>query len=424
MQHKTIILILTLMLLQTSGCKKNAPPEIVDGELSGWINDSQSQQPVSGARVLILKAGMYEPVAIVNTDTTGYYTATIPAGTYQLIIHLQGYSTYPPGFIQYESFVVGRGHTTHANFVLLPHENNQTGYITGKVTSQNGVVPGALVVAEANNRGDVIISDHTGNFLIPNIGAGSYTLSAWKAGYNTNTVTTNVIAGKMSAADVEMQQNATGKLSGSVEFKLTDSAEIHLALLHPISGHLIPGLTTNYTSGVYTISRVPDGTFQLIIAYKNDKKVGDTYDLTVEGDILLTFTGGKLERDVTVIPSVALESPTNTPLSPIPETVNSSMPTLKWKSYSGADHYVVEVSRIDKGVIWGGFSNNYNIKNNSYPASQTIVYFNTDGNATEPLRNGYLYRFSVYACIHDTTAANGFRIISKSEEQMGLFIKH
>ncbi|HEY0635412.1 MAG TPA: carboxypeptidase regulatory-like domain-containing protein, partial [Gammaproteobacteria bacterium] len=74
-------------------------------------------------------------------------------------------------------------------------------------------------------------------------------------------------------------------------------------------------------------------------------------------------------------------------------------------------------------VIWGGFSGSYDatLKNIVIPAAETSIVFNTDYTATSALLPGHVYRWRIYASKDDVKEATGWKLISVSEDQQGLF---
>jgi hypothetical protein len=71
-------------------------------------------------------------------------------------------------------------------------------------------------------------------------------------------------------------------------------------------------------------------------------------------------------------------------------------------------------------VIWGGFNDDYTEKKVSVSKSQTSVTYNFDGSATGGLEAGKIYRWRVYASKDSTQEPTGWKLISVSEDQMGI----
>jgi hypothetical protein len=115
-----------------------------------------------------------------------------------------------------------------------------------------------------------------------------------------------------------------------------------------------------------------------------------------------------------------LTSPTNAASSIQPLAVTSTTPTFSWSAYSSTDNYVIEVSDINGNVIWGGFKNNGTVMNFAIPKTTTSLAYNSNGTATQPLQNGQIYRWRIYASKNDSSDSRGWKLISVSEEQQGL----
>jgi hypothetical protein len=95
--------------------------------------------------------------------------------------------------------------------------------------------------------------------------------------------------------------------------------------------------------------------------------------------------------------------------------------TFTWAQYASADNYVIEVTNQAGRVIWGGFSNDWTSRNVLLPKTQTSVAFNSDNKATESLVVGKVYRWKVYVSKSDSQEPLGWKLISASEDQQGMF---
>ena len=115
-------------------------------------------------------------------------------------------------------------------------------------------------------------------------------------------------------------------------------------------------------------------------------------------------------------------SPTNLPSNTIPSEISGLTPTFSWEAYPSASDYVVEVSDANGNIIWGGIDRTESIpvKNVVVPSSQTSVVFDYDGTATQSLEPGKVYRWRVFVSKDDKQSTSGWRLISVSEDQLGL----
>jgi TonB-dependent receptor len=90
-------------------------------------------------------------------------------------------------------------------FCLLPTNAQEArGTISGSVRdSSNGVLVGALV--EIQPTGKRAVSDNQGQFRIPDVAAGQYTLSTTYVGFSASSTSVTVAAGQVANADVSMK---------------------------------------------------------------------------------------------------------------------------------------------------------------------------------------------------------------------------
>jgi hypothetical protein len=105
----------------------------------------------------------------------------------------------------------------------------------------------------------------------------------------------------------------------------------------------------------------------------------------------------------------------------VPVEVSTTTPTFKWSAYPSTSDYVIEVTDATTGaVIWGGFTNTAGtITKNIVLANPSVIY-NSDSKAKANLVSGKVYRWRVFASKNDAQQATGWKLISASEDQMGL----
>jgi hypothetical protein len=251
--------------------------------------------------------------------------------------------------------------------------------------------------------------------------AGSYTVKGWKSKLSSDEVNTTVIANTESDnVNITATIGVSGSVSGSITFLATGNIEVDVALTHPITGETVPGLSTLTSSGSYGIGDVADGMYLARATYANDGKVMDPDWIVKNGEPFVTVGGGAASRDFSVTGSVEVLSPSNPSTTTIPAEISSTTPTFEWTSYSSTTDYVIEVIDANGNLIWGGFSNQWTVKNITIPSSQTSIAFNSDGNATAALEAGQVYRWRIYAS-KDAGGGSSWNLISSSEDQMGLF---
>jgi hypothetical protein len=149
------------------------------GIVSGTVKDQTTNQPIAGA---LVKVGS----AFVNTtDSNGYYSIYAVAATYTVTASARGYATKSQSSVK-----VDEGKTTTVNFLLQPVP---PGSIIGNVTDvkTGQAIVGAVVKADGYSN----TTDANGNYILPNLPAGTYTVSASASGFVGDSMTLGVPSG-------------------------------------------------------------------------------------------------------------------------------------------------------------------------------------------------------------------------------------
>ena len=404
------------------GCKKDDEPVQTTGTLKGQVVDQQTATPLAEVRIIVFDANTNNPVgSSLLTGADGNYSIELPAGNYYLKLFKQGYENIPGREISAIPQQVVVGQVAEQPYRMSKSEVTNGGYISGKVTANGTPVNGALVVA-TGPAGASSVTDKDGNYFIYNLVAGSYTVKGWSSGYNSAEATAAVTANAEAAGiNLTLTAGTPGAVSGQVAFLATTNVTVDVTLIHPATREPIPGLAAiTDAAGAYSIPNVPNGTYITRASYRNDSKVMDPDWIIKNGEPTVTVSGGAATRNFSVTGAVEPASPTNAPTTVEPVAVSGTTPTFTWQPYSSTEDYVIEVTDANGKVIWGGFSNNYTVKNIVIPKAQLSIQFNADGKATQALAVGSVYRWKVYASKNDVKEATGWKLISVTEDQRGL----
>jgi galactose oxidase-like protein/carboxypeptidase family protein len=181
------------------------------------------------------------------TNSSGAYTLNgVPASTVQLTASFSSYTD------AHQTVTVPASGSVTANFVLT---STWTGTLQGSVT--NSVTGAAISGAKiAVNNGAVTLTDSTGSYKMTNVAPGSYTLTASASGYGSATSTVSVGTNATVNASFKLTPNSSaGTVTGKVT-NISNGAAIYGATVK-YSG----ASTTTNTSGIYTLSGVPAGTY-------------------------------------------------------------------------------------------------------------------------------------------------------------------
>jgi hypothetical protein len=346
-------------------------------------------------------------------------------GTYYLNLSKQGYNSIPFSGITPVPVTVDAGIETTNDYQLQPSSVTNGGSLTGKVTSGGNGIGGVLVVAGDATKGYSSVTATDGTYYIYNVPAGTYQVKGYLSNYNSAALSVAVTAGAETLGNnIALTSGAGGTVSGLVSFLATNNGEVSVTLTNPLTKETIPGLVTKTQGGTYSITKVPDGTYIVRATYSNDDYVVDPDWILKNGEPTVTLSGNSVKQDFSVTGAVKLVSPTNDMTTARPIEIASSSPVFTWLAYSSTSDYVVEVSDINGNVIWGGFTKNGATitKNISVPKEQLSITFNSDGKATSTLKSNNIYRWRVYSSKDDNSSSTGWKLISVSEDQRGLFL--
>jgi hypothetical protein len=426
MKRKIALFLIFPTLLWISSCKKSADPAPTVGTLTGTITKLNTTTKLSNVKLIVFDANTNAPVgASVTTDANGNYTISLNPGSYYAKVSGQGYDDIPSRGISAIPFDITTGVTTRNDYQMNASTLTNAGFISGKITTGGTALGGVLVVASDGTNAYSSLSDSQGNYTIFNVPANTYSVQGWIASYNSNQANATVASGSETAnTHLSLTAGASGTVTGTITFLATTAVEVDVALTHPITHETIPGLSTMTAASNYTILKVPTGTFLARATYRNDDRVVDPDWILKNGEPTVTVSTSSIQRNFSLTGSMTLSSPTNAATSNQPFSVTSTTPTFSWNAYPSTNDYVIEVTNSNGKVIWGGFSGSgvTLTKKVSLPSSQTSVVFNYDGQATESLQPGRVYRWKVYASKNDNTNIPAWKLISSSEDQRGLII--
>ena len=425
---------LTLLLAITTGCFNDgswAPP--MPGTLDLTIVDGSST-PVSGigqANVLVFDATSGDPVGNLTSDNNGRINEKADAGSYQLRISANGFSSSPPPGIPPIPLQIVSNQTTSVTITLYPLDNaDSLGTISGTVsdTSGNGIA-GALVVAEIGATSIATTSAGDGSYLLHNVPAGDASLTAFIGGFNFAVIDPVTVTAGATSTDqnIAAESLATGIINGSISFTATTAAVVDVTLLHPGSREVIPGMRTfiDVNAGnSYEMTDIPNGHFEIIASLENDGYVLDPDTAVTQGIPTVDINADTVTKSFKVTGAIELDTPATPVGNIIPEL--SSIPSFEWhqaSSYSNVSEYVVEVVDESGSTIWGGFDSVTGLPNLTVAKSDPVsIGYNSDGTATlATLEEGRYYQLRIYASKDDNTAPLGFKLISATETLDGIF---
>ncbi len=153
------------------------PPPVLAGAIQGFVRDAVTATGIAGARV---QAGS----AATQTDSSGAYRLSLPAGSYSVTASASGYAS------QTQSATVLPQVAVTLNFALSPT------LITGRVLdSVTGLgIPNATVSLSPG--GMTTAADLSGNFSFSGVNPGTYTITAAAPTYSPASQTVTAVVGQ------------------------------------------------------------------------------------------------------------------------------------------------------------------------------------------------------------------------------------
>ncbi|MFZ5798973.1 MAG: carboxypeptidase-like regulatory domain-containing protein, partial [Thermodesulfobacteriota bacterium] len=193
-----LALLCSLFLLVWSGGGFAAKPLPTTGTLKGKVTVNGTNTAIAGATV---SASGAAGVFTVTTGSRGTYALSLPAGGYNVTASAPGYTaaTLPA--------TIMAGATSVLNFALNTTVAT-TGTISGTVT--NGVTGAAIAGAQLSTAtgGYTAVTDSAGAYLINEVTAGSYTLTASAEGYDSLALPATVQTGAVTTVDFALAAQA------------------------------------------------------------------------------------------------------------------------------------------------------------------------------------------------------------------------
>jgi hypothetical protein len=224
------------------------------GQISGLVTDTSTHAPLANAQVVVTNVAATTdttplPVRACQTDMAGSYTVdALPEGAYLVTVNKGGYATATL------DLTVSAGATT-AGDVALQAATTSTGSVAGSVTSTNtdgAVVPvsGVFIVLTSSTSGaqpPIVAMPATatsasnqsialyptigpswqqyytytaddGSYHLDGVPAGSYTATAMRSGFNSQSQSVTIVAKQTTALSftLTMQVIPMGTISGTV----------------------------------------------------------------------------------------------------------------------------------------------------------------------------------------------------------------
>lgn len=395
-----------LICLSCGGEEENTPPP---PKLEVRIKDAVTGAPVGSAYVLPSLGGVSQPMQ--RADASGVWSGEVTVGQHEVRVSAPGYLPQPGPFGAPPSTTVGPGQTGVIEVELDPRSSTEPGSIEGRVTRAGSAVAGVLVVASATVE-RAGLTDAEGRFVLLDLPLGDYRVEARLAGHVAAPLeSVRISAGAPGEANLELSAAAGVTLVGTLR---AGASETTVHLVHAATGEPVPGLAGPASpSAGFSLSGVPPGRYRIRGFLEPDAQVLDP-DLIRQQE--------ELEFSIAEAAPATVELPAAASIELLAPTGSSTVgteATFRWAAHPEATFYVVEVRNAEGQLVWGGFDARGTPRFRVLGSSTSIRY-GAQGNPTESLAPGRLYRFRVYAGL-DVTTGEIFKLIGASEELAGQF---
>jgi hypothetical protein len=239
------------------------------GTLAGTVTDALTGNPVAGATV------SYPGTSTLTNSSGAYSLLKAPLGSYQLSFDAPGYTS------QSETVTVNPAATTTQGESLAPLAGSVSGVVTD--ASSGSLLEGATV----SYSGGQAVTDSAGAYNLGAMAEGTYSVDVSASGYATQTVSVTVGPGQAATKNVALVPVGVGTVGGQVTDAATGS---------PVAGATVSylgGTTTTDSSGMYSLSSLPDGNTTV-----NAAKSG----YTGQSAVVVVTTGNTTEQDFALAP--------------------------------------------------------------------------------------------------------------------------
>jgi carboxypeptidase family protein/calcineurin-like phosphoesterase family protein len=240
------------------------------GSISGTINDA-----ATGSAVVAATVGYGS--GSTTSDTNGdYLLSNVPAGTVTLTVNASGYQSSS------QAVTVSSGSNTTASFSL---SSASTGNVLGRVTSaSNGA---AISGAAVSGGGASTVTDTTGSYALSNLPPGTYSITAGKSGWGSQTQAASVVAGANTS--LNFQLSTSGEIKGTI----TNTAGVAIAgaSVNLTGGAIATNRTVSSSSaGTYNSGWIPIGTYTVTVSASGYTSQQTTVSITTGQVAAVNFT--------------------------------------------------------------------------------------------------------------------------------------
>ncbi len=270
------------------------------GKIAGTVRDSQTTLAINGALVSVFKGP--DLVGFAITDSFGYYEIPgLAPDHYEVFASADLYATSSVGA------TVQSDQTTVVNFFLVPISGSIAGTVTDHSTHL-AIVGATVQIYDGPDLIASALTDDSGNYLVPGLAPGNYTVVISAATYQTFFAGATVTSQNTTTVNAALVL-LPGFIAGTVKNASTNP--IPGALIEVYDGMTVIGKGTTDANGKYNISGIPPGTYTVVAsAYTyRSQSVGAT--VTAGMTTTVNFT---LQSDPGTIAGTVTDATTGSPI--------------------------------------------------------------------------------------------------------------
>ncbi|MDB2562084.1 carboxypeptidase regulatory-like domain-containing protein [Sulfurimonas sp.] len=201
-----------------------------DQNISGYIDNSATSLPISGASVTLRANSTSGPLlTTITTDVNGFYEFTDATdGTYGIVATETGYVA------GYTTTTVNNAFSTDNNISLSYVGDGDINGTVKDATDLATLDDVLISVHDTNQTGAIVASVTTsggGNYAFNNLTVGNYVLELTKTGYITSFEDVNMTIGATLSEDYLISPNLTGDARAILEWGTSFDLDTHWKIL-------------------------------------------------------------------------------------------------------------------------------------------------------------------------------------------------
>lgn len=226
------------------------------GMISGTVSNASTTNPIPDA-IIQVRNGFIVLATAITDENGNYNIPNLAPDTYTVTAIASGFQ------IQTKIATVNSNQATIINFSLNSNPGAILGTITDTVTT-NPIPNATVVIFQGTTFIDSVLTDVNGDYTIPNLAPGNYTVLAVAQGYQAAFSAEAVIAGATTTADFTLNSNP-GAISGIVTEACSNNP-VPGALILVVDGSTIVGFGLTDATGNYLIDTLAPGNYTVTAA--------------------------------------------------------------------------------------------------------------------------------------------------------------